>query len=305
MRTPRTDDARRPALTPCVCIDLVFQGRSPLEAIDAVAGAGIPAIEFWGWRGRDLDAIADRARRHRLEIAAMSLDPAVRILDGDALDDFLASVEESLSAAKRIGCRRLVAHVQPVPMGAGPSRLRDPGRETVLRTQRANVAAALKRAAPLAEAAGVVLMLEPLNVIVDHAGYCLSTSGDGAEVLREVGSPAVRLLFDVYHMQISEGNLIANLTANVDLLAHLHLADVPGRHEPGTGEISFPNVLSAVRSAGYTGCVGMEMVPTGDPVEAIRSTARMIERANGTSGGGRAAPPDDRRRAASPKGRRP
>lgn len=295
MRSNGIDGAvPRPALTPCVCIDLVFTDRSPLEAIDAVAVAGIPAIEFWGWRDKDLDAIADRAKSRRLEIAAMSLDPAVRILDGDAVDGFLASVEESLAAARRIGCRRLVVHVQPVPRGAGPSRLADPGREPVLRTQRANIAAALKRAAPLAEAAGVVLMLEPLNVTVDHAGYCLSTSGDAAEVLREVASPAVKLLFDVYHMQISEGNLIGNLTANADLLAHLHVADVPGRHEPGTGEIAFPNVLAAVRSAGYRGCVGMEMVPTGDPVEAIRSTARMIERANG--GGGREAESARRRR---------
>jgi hydroxypyruvate isomerase len=267
-------------LVPCVCTDLVFSGWDTQKALDAVAAAGVPAIEFWGWRDKDIDAIAERARRHRLQIAAMSLDPAVRILDGDAVAEFLTSIEESLETAKRIGCRRLVVHVQQVPMGSGPSRLHDPAREPVLKTQRRNIAAALKRAAPLAEAAGVVLMLEPLNILVDHAGYCLSCSGDGAEVLRDVNSPAVKLLFDIYHMQIGEGNLIANLTANVDLLAHLHVADVPGRHEPGTGEIDFPNVLAAVRTAGYEGCVGMEMAPTGDPVSAIKNTARMIELAN-------------------------
>jgi len=279
--------ARGGRLVPCVCIDLVFQGWDKLKAIDAVAAAGIPAFEFWGWRDKDIDAMAERARRHRLEIAAMSVDPAVRILDGGADAEFLKSIEESLDAAKRIGCRRLVTHVQPVPMGSGPSRLRDPGREQVLAAQRRSIAAALKKAAPLAEAAGVVLMLEPLNILVDHDGYCLSSSGDGAEVLREVASPAVKLLFDIYHMQISEGNLIGNLTANVDLLAHLHVADVPGRHEPGTGEIDYPNVLAAVREAGYDGCVGMEMAPTGDPVAAIRDTARMIEQANEGAAGAR------------------
>ena len=261
----------------------MFSGWDTQKAIDAVAAAGVPAIEFWGWRDKDIDAIAERSRRHGLQIAAMSLDPAVRILDGDAVPEFLKSVEESLAAARRIGCRRLVVHVQQVPMGSGPSRLHDPAREPVLKAQRRNIAAALKRAAPLAEAAGVVLMLEPLNILVDHAGYCLSCSGDGAEVLRAVGSPMVKLLFDIYHMQIGEGNLVANLTANVDLLAHLHVADVPGRHEPGTGEINFPNVLAAVRAAGYEGCVGMEMAPTGDPVAAVKSTARMIELANGAA----------------------
>jgi hydroxypyruvate isomerase len=276
----RAGDARGGRLVPCVCIDMVFEGWDKLKAIDAVASAGIPAFEFWAWRDKDLDAIAERARRHELEIAAMSVDPAVRILDGGADAEFLTSVEESLEAAKRIGCRRLVTHVQPVPMGSGPSRLRDPAREAVLAAQRRTIAAVLKKAAPLAETAGVVLMLEPLNILVDHSGYCLSASADGAEVLREVASPAVKLLFDIYHMQISEGNLIGNLTANVDLLAHLHVADVPGRHEPGTGEINYPNVLSAVGAAGYDGCVGMEMAPTGDPVAAITAAARMIEQAN-------------------------
>ncbi|OHD70583.1 MAG: hypothetical protein A2177_05920 [Spirochaetes bacterium RBG_13_68_11] len=272
-------------LIPCVCIDLVYQGWDTLKAIDAVAAAGMPAIEFWGWRGKDIDAVAERARRHHLQIAAMSLDPAIRILDGDADAEFLRSITESLTVARRIGCRRLVVHVQPVPMGAGPSRLPDPSREQVLRLQRRAIAAALKKAAPLAEAAGVVLMLEPLNILVDHNGYCLSCSGDGAEVLRDVGSAAVKLLFDIYHMQIGEGNLIGNITANVDLLAHLHVADVPGRHEPGTGEINFLNVLTAARSAGYEGCVGMEMIPTADPLAAIRSTARIIELANGGKAG--------------------
>jgi hydroxypyruvate isomerase len=272
-------------LIPCVCIDLVYKGWDTLKAIDAVAAAGIPAIEFWGWRDKDIDAVAERARRHHLQIAAMSLDPAIRILDGDADAEFLRSITESLAVARRIGCRRLVVHVQPVPMGAGPSRFPDPSRDQALRMQRRNIAAALKKAAPLAEEAGVVLMLEPLNILVDHNGYCLSCSGDGAEVLREVGSAAVKLLFDIYHMQIGEGNLIGNITANVDLLAHLHVADVPGRHEPGTGEINFLNVLTAARAAGYEGCVGMEMIPTADPLAAIRSTARIIELANGGKAG--------------------
>jgi hydroxypyruvate isomerase len=276
-----SNEARRSRLIPCVCIDLVFNGWDTIKAIDAVAAAGIPAIEFWGWRGKDIDALAERARHHHLQIAAMSLDPAIRLLDGDAVAQFLESISESLTVARQIGCGRLVVHVQPVPMGSGPRRFPDPAQDQVLKTQRRNISAALKKAAPMAEASGVVLMLEPLNTLVDHRGYCLSCSGDGAEVLREVDSTAVKLLFDVYHMQISEGNLINNITANVDLLAHLHIADVPGRHEPGTGEINFLNVLTAARSAGYDGCVGMELIPTGDPLAAIRSTARMIELANG------------------------
>jgi hydroxypyruvate isomerase len=274
-------ETRWAPLIPCVCIDLVYKGWDTLKAIDAVAAAGMPALEFWGWRDKDIDAVAERARRHHLRIAAMSLDPAIRILDGGADAEFLRSITESLAVARRIGCERLVVHVQPVPSGAGPARRTDPSRDQVMVTQRRNITTALKKAAPLAEEAGVVLMLEPLNILVDHGGYFLSCSGDGADVLREVGSPAVKLLFDIYHMQIAEGNLIGNIRANVDLLAHLHVADVPGRHEPGTGEINYLNVLAAARTAGYKGCAGMELIPTGDPLAAIRGTARIIELANG------------------------
>jgi hydroxypyruvate isomerase len=267
-------------LTPCVCLDIFFKGWDILGAIDAVADAGVPAIEFWGGRDKDLQAIAERARRYRLTIAAMSLDPAVRLLEGDSVREFLGSVEQSLAAGKQIGCQRLVVHVQEVRMGSGSQWSRDPRRIPILRTQRRNIAAALREAAPMAAASGVLLMIEPLNDLVDHQGYCLSTTSDGVDVLRQVGSTSVKMLFDIYHMQISEGNLIGNLTATPDLWGHLHIADVPGRHEPGTGEINFANVLRSARRAGYAGYVGMELIPTADPVSAMRNTARIIQQAN-------------------------
>jgi hydroxypyruvate isomerase len=127
--------------------------------------------------------------------------------------------------------------------------------------------------------------MELLNSKRDHKGYMCDRTAWAVDVCKKVGSERVKLLFDIYHMQISEGNLIGNLTANADLLAHLHIADVPGRHEPGTGEINFPNVLAAVRAAGYDGCVGMEMAPTGDPVAAIEAAARMIELAGAGKAG--------------------
>ena len=147
-------------LVPCVCTDLVFGGWDTLEAIDAVAKAGVPAIEFWGWRDKAIDAIGERARRHGLQIAAMSLDPAVRILDGNADAEFLKSVEESLAVAKRIGCRRLVVHVQPVPMGSGissPTNSMAAGKAKPARRERASssmaIAARRTRSRPVAMAA--------------------------------------------------------------------------------------------------------------------------------------------------------
>ncbi len=140
--------------------------------------------------------------------------------------------------------------------------------------------ACLKTAAPLAEEAGVTLVLEPLNILVDHPGYFLTSSREGFEIVEQVGSPAVKLLYDIYHQQVTEGNLIATITSHIDLIGHFHAADVPGRHEPGTGEINYANVLAAIDEAGYEGFIGLEYAPTVATAESLQAVLSMREEIN-------------------------
>jgi hypothetical protein len=133
-----------------------------------------------------------------------------------------------------------------------------------------------KLLAPLVEAVGITVVVEPLNVLVDHPGYYLTTSAEGFEILDEVGSQAVKLLFDIYHQQITEGNLLANIVPHIKQIGHFHVADVPGRHEPGTGEINYANVFHAIDKAGYEGFVGLEYwptVPAADTLRTVRALA--------------------------------
>jgi len=270
-------------LKPCVCIDLVFAGQDIQTSIAAVAAAGIPAFEIWGWRDKDLRALAKFKKVHNLVVANINMDPQVLLLEGDAIPAFLQGVRESIAAAKQLDCERITVHVQEVPWGAGPSwhqSLADPAEVALRRARRDNIVAALKAAAPIAEDEGITLMLEPLNTLVDHDGYFLSCSEHAVDIIQEVDSPAVRLLFDIYHMQISEGNLIGNITSYVELLGHLHIGDVPGRHEPGTGEVNFTNVLSAAKHAGWQGYVGMEYIPLQDPATSVKCVSQMIDEVN-------------------------
>ena len=110
--------------------------------------------------------------------------------------------------------------------------------------------------------AGVTLLMEPLNVLVDHAGYYIQRSSIAWDLHRKIGHPNVKVLYDVYHMQIMEGNIIATIRQNIDAIGYVHVADVPGRHEPGTGEINYVNVARALRDVGYGGLVGFEYMPT-------------------------------------------
>jgi hydroxypyruvate isomerase len=127
-----------------------------------------------------------------------------------------------------------------------------------------HVIEALKQAADIVEkAGGPILVLEPLNVLVDHPGYHVVKSDHAAEIIDAVGSPKVKILFDIYHQQISEGNLIGNIRKYYDRIGYFQFGDHPGRHEPFTGEIHYPNVFKAIYQLGYQGMVGGEYGPVG------------------------------------------
>jgi hydroxypyruvate isomerase len=112
---------------------------------------------------------------------------------------------------------------------------------------------------------------------VDHPGYFLNHSSLGFELVRQVGSPSLQLLYDIYHMQVMEGNLIPTLTGNLDVIGHVHVADTPGRNQPGTGEINYPVVLGKLREAGYQGYVGFEFSPTVPSTEAAARARALVE----------------------------
>ncbi|MEM7787426.1 MAG: TIM barrel protein [Bacteroidota bacterium] len=128
---------------------------------------------------------------------------------------------------------------------------------------------------PQAERLGVTLCLELFNSKVDHPDYQADSTAWGVELVRRLGSPRFRLLYDIYHMQIMEGDVIRTVTEHVDAIAHVHTAGVPGRHEiDETQELFYPAIVRALDAAGYTGFVGQEFMPTGDPRAALADAIR-------------------------------
>ena len=123
---------------------------------------------------------------------------------------------------------------------------------------------------PIVEDAGVMLILEPMNIRVDHKGHCLYGSVDAVRICREVDSPMVKINWDLYHMQISEGDLCGRLRDGFDQVGYIQVADHPGRHEPGTGEIYYPRVFEELKSLGYKGPIGLECSPAVDEETAIQ-----------------------------------
>jgi len=238
-----------------VCVEMVYDDEPFESRIGRAADAGADAVEFWGWREKDLDAIEDAADEAGIPVIGSVAGGT--LTDPDEADDAVETIRESIAMAEERGIPTLIVTTGPDQDGLD--------RET----QHENIVDVLSRVASAAEDAGVTLVLEPLNTEVDHPGYFLTTSEEGFEIVDEVGSPSVQLLYDVYHQQVTEGNIIETVTANVDRIGHVHIADVPGRHEPGSGELNYGNVFAALDDAGYDGYVGCEFSPTGDPDDAM------------------------------------
>lgn len=134
-----------------------------------------------------------------------------------------------------------------------------------------NTAEGLRRVATAAEEAGVTLALELLNSKVDHKDYQCDRTAWGVAVCKAVGSPRVKLLYDIYHMQIMEGDVISSIRSNISHIGHFHTAGVPGRHELDENqELYYPAIMRAIAATDYDGYVGQELIPTGDPVAALQ-----------------------------------
>ncbi len=141
-----------------------------------------------------------------------------------------------------------------------------------------NTVEGLRRVAPLAEAASVTLVLELLNSKIDHQGYMCDRTAWGVEVCRQVNSPSVKLLYDIYHMQIMEGDVIRTIRSNIEHIGHIHTAGVPGRHDlDDTQELYYPAIAGAIAEAGYTGFIGQEFLPRGDPAAALEQAFKACE----------------------------
>ncbi|MEF8853861.1 MAG: TIM barrel protein [Haloarculaceae archaeon] len=243
-----------------VCLEMVLNDEPFHERVARAANLGADGVEFWGWREKDLDAIRAATAAHDVPIVGCTAGGT--LTDPDWVDEAAGTVRESIRVAAELNCRNLIVTTGSEQDGFDRS------------TQHDAVVDVLSAVTPDAEAAEVTLVLEPLNTAVDHPGYYLTSSSEGFEIVDEVGSERVRLLYDVYHQQITEGNIIQTVTENVDRIGHIHVADVPGRHEPGTGELNYPHIVSAIEDAGYDGYVGCEFSPLGSPEDAM---ARVLD----------------------------
>jgi hydroxypyruvate isomerase len=230
-------------------------GDDLVAQLEFMRGEGFTALEDNEMKSRsvaDQERIARAMQRLGMRmgvfVAHQIAWSEAHLASGDAATRaaFVQQIRESVEVAKRVNATWMTV----VP-GHVDRRL-DPGFQT------ANVIEALKRAAAVLEPHGLVIVLEPLNTLRDHPGQFLTRVPQAYAICKAVDSPACKILFDAYHQQITEGNLIPNIDAAWDEIAYFQVGDNPGRKEPGTGEVNYRNVFRHIHARGYRGIVGME-----------------------------------------------
>lgn len=243
-------------LKPSVCIDAVLEGSSLADALQTVAACGYKAFEFWRWWEKDLELLGMLRDELGLQVAACCTK-FVSLVEPRLRDDYLAGLSDSIAAAKQLNCPTLISQVGDFVEGVSRSAQHD------------SLIAGLRESAQLLEGTNVTLAIEPLNELVDHAGYYLIKSDEAFEIIEAVASPNVKVTFDIYHQQISEGHLISNILQNIEKIAHFHAAGNPGRNELSRGEIHYPNVINAIRQTDFDGYFGLEYWPKDDATQGL------------------------------------
>ncbi|MCW1408414.1 TIM barrel protein [Rhizobium sp. 1AS11] len=243
------------------CIEWLFaeEGDSFPDRIRRAHAAGLTAIEFWRWTGKDLDAIEAALKETRLAVTSLVAEPMIALTDAANRQAWLKGLADSAAVAKRLGAPVLIAQ-------AGndlPGLTRQEQRRALTET--------LKAGADILEGSGVRLGVEPLNIRIDHVGYFLDSTREGLDIIDDVARLEIGIVYDIYHSAVMDERTEEVLNGRLDRIIHVHVADHPGRNEPGSGDIDLARRLDWIFANGYDGTVGLEYRPTRPGADAVKA----------------------------------
>jgi hydroxypyruvate isomerase len=239
------------------------------DRVQIAAKAGLQSIELVSehvnWTDTETAAKLKFVRSFNLTMDTIIATPdwakrPVSMVDPAQRDNFLADVKTAIEWARKLEVPQIILMSgNAIP---GPTH----------EEQYASLLEGSKRAADLAAKADVTLIVEPLNAKVNHKGFFLTTCVEGLKLVKEVNSPSFKLLFDLYHEQVQIGDVTRTLTDAAPHVAVFHVADNPGRNDPGTGEMNYGHLYKSIQKTGYSGYICMEYLPLADPVASLKKS---------------------------------
>ncbi len=231
------------------CIDMMFSGFDFYDRIGEVKKYGIDTIEFWKWTNKDVDKVKRLLDGNKMNLSifnidstdeALSYDLSRGILNSGRADEFLSALSESIPVYKKLNASAMI-----VLIGENAPYCEE------------NVLKCLNAAKPICEKENVTLIIEPLNDI-DRQGYSMPYAKPVFKLLKKVNSPNIKMLYDIYHQNMMDDFSMEDIRENTELIGHFHVADAPGRHEPGTGNVDYIKILKEISELPYDGYIGLE-----------------------------------------------
>ena len=247
------------------CIDMMFSRHEFGERIAAAQCAGIDTVEFWKWTNKDIDGVVSELKERNMRLSVfnidckdekLSYDLSRGILNAGRKEELLAALKESGPVYKKLGaCGMIVLIGETID---GMSR----------EEQIENIFDCLEYVRDYVEQEGITLVVEPLNA-TDRQNYFMPEAAPLMEILHRVNSPRIKMLYDIYHQHMTGDFNMGFVKENIDFIGHFHVADCPGRHEPGTGDVDYVSIIGEILKTGYRGYIGLEYRATRDDEETF------------------------------------
>lgn len=241
------------------CIEMLFvpETPDPAERVRLAKAAGFEAVEFWLWSNKDLDAVERVLGETGVKLAGIVAEPFAELTREGDHDRFLAGLEKSRDVALRLGAGVLICQSGPFLPGIERAK------------QHEGLMIAMQRSAEVLKGSGVRLGLEPLNDRVDHPGYYLTSTVEALDIMDAVDRPEIGITYDLYHSMVM-GEVPEEVVGDrARHIVHVHVADHPGRNQPGSGGLDLKRPLNWLQGQGYDGFVGLEFRPTAGTDEAL------------------------------------
>lgn len=253
-------------MKPVICFEMLFPDLDPVEKIGEIAEQGFEFVEFWGWRDKDIPALAAVCVQVGVQVANFSGHRRGSLVAEQTHDLFLDELQAAVATARILECGTLMLLSNELTE-SGAVADSYPGIPSEQKYR--NVQEGLRKALGLLPR-DLRLVIEPLNTRIDHPGYWLSDLDTAVQLVREIGDSRLKVLCDLYHLGVMGVDLRDALKRHIEDIGYIHIADIPCRHEPGTGNIDWKRVLRRLQTAQYDGFVGFEYSPQGDSMESLR-----------------------------------
>jgi hydroxypyruvate isomerase len=252
-------------IKPVICFEMLFDGEAPERKVEKIAAAGFEYVEFWAWRDKDIEKLKKSCLANHIKVANFSGQRVGDLVNPATHEKLLADYEDAKQVAEILGTKTLMVLTNEL------------GEEGIVVHSYPEIDAEKKREAVISGLKKLskqtpkdfTLVLEPLNTLKDHLGYFVNNLKDASEILAEVGDPRIKILCDLYHQGMMGDDPLELIEKYIGNIGYIHIADYPGRHEPGTGTADWKEILIAIKRSGYDGFVGFEYAPAGDSKKSL------------------------------------